>query len=111
MINLKLSPPLNALVQNTHTDHIEVIIQLVNSTEGQLQHLATREEKIDLMKLSFAESMEKVSDFIQDQGGNVLSVAWLNKTMKALVPTRSIGEIANLTAVRTIDLPRKVVRE
>lgn len=53
----------------------------------------------------FAARSEPVAQLVLSCGGQVVERAWINSTMKALVPAPRLSEIAENDRVKLIDLP------
>lgn len=109
----KITPHLNDYLNNNPSSAtVEVVIELspVDTTPTQSSD-APRNEKIAQLKDAFQKNLGPVQQAIQSAGGNVTDSAWLNSTVKAVIPAANIHALANLEAITAIDLPRTLSSE
>ena len=107
----KITPHLNDYLNNNpSSDKVEVVIELSPVDTSQASD-APRNEKIEQLKDAFQKNLGPVQQAIQNAGGNVTDSAWLNSTVKAVVPAANIHALANLEGITTIDLPRTLSSE
>ena len=72
---------------------------------------ASRAERMQLSKRSFAEASQPLKDKIAELGGHVLDEAWLNCTISASIPKSALEQVSQVDVVESIDLPQTVTRE
>jgi hypothetical protein len=82
---------------------IEVIVELhpvdVSAT-------GSRQQRIAAVKAGFERELQDVAEKITEAGGQVLETAWLNQTVRSVIPAGRLSQVAETDAVTGIDLPR-----
>ena len=94
-----------------HEDSLQVVLELKEMDQALAPATASREERIQLGRQSFARHIQPLKDKIAILGGEVLDEAWLNSTISARVPKRGLEELEHDERVQSIDLPRAIERE
>jgi hypothetical protein len=110
MTNSKLSPQLINYLNKNHEANVEVVIELADPTHL-LTSLQPGKSRIDQLKDAFFNLSNPIEHFINNNGGNVLGVAWINKTIKATIPASSLNDLAKQNNITNIDLPDVLKRE
>jgi hypothetical protein len=66
---------------------------------------------MDEARQSFDRLKAPVGKTIADLGGTVTDAAWINSTLRARVPAKSVTPIGELASVRAVDVPHKLEPE
>ena len=111
MFEQKLSRGLAEYLKSSLDSNIEVVIELNPTLFQSNQSFLSRQQKIEQTRQSFEQALKPLEAMIQDRGGNILGAAWINQTVKARIPANCITQVAGLSTVSTIDLPRRVKRD
>ncbi|MGQ4440672.1 hypothetical protein ACN6LI_005894 [Streptomyces violaceoruber] len=102
----KLSQELAERLGSSGADSlIDVIVQLRSlemSTAG------SRKERIAAARQAFLDELGPVQEAIARANGEVVDTAWLNQTVRALVPARAVEELAAVPDVVRIMLPSRI---
>lgn len=108
----KITSNLKSYLQKNGTDsNIEVVIELIPISLPAGISKYSRNEKIAIHKEKFNEELESVSKVIAKEGGAILDTAWINQTIKASIPAKSIETLAGLQKITAIDMPDQLTRE
>ncbi len=98
----KLSPGLAFRLKNVDAaDLVDVIVEL--ETPALAPSSTTSRSAAEA---EFTENSAPVTGSIEQMGGKVLGAAWINGTVRAQVPARSVRKLASLRNVERIDVPR-----
>jgi hypothetical protein len=92
-------------------ESVHVVLELNEMDRRPAPPAASREEKIQFGKQSFALQSQPLKDKIASLGGEVLDEAWLNSTISARVPKRELAALERDERVLSIDVPRAIERE
>jgi hypothetical protein len=102
----KLGPGLVELLDSSDADsHIGVVVELQPlefSTAG------SREDRVTAAREAFARELRPVAEAIERVNGQVVETTWLNQTIRALVPVRSVRHLATQPEVVGIALPSRI---
>jgi hypothetical protein len=90
--------------------NVDVIIEL-SPLPADPDNAHSGKSKMEINKETFYQSSKPVENFIVTHGGNVLGLAWINKTIKANIPAKSLQELARYDIIAAIDLPEKIKRD
>ena len=105
VMSSKFSPKLASTLQKLDPqENIDIVVEMphfVDPISG-----CSRQEKIAKMKTAFDKNAKTIEEVIQQTGGKILDRAWINQTMKARVPARSLYQLRYLKEVSAIDLPK-----
>ena len=100
----KLSPELTELLRSVDgAEPLQVIVELHPVA---LPATGTRQERIEAAKSGFARDLEIVRTLVAEAGGQSLEEAWLNRTLRVLLPPQGLDSVAANELVLAIDLPR-----
>jgi Cu/Ag efflux pump CusA len=107
MIQQKISKSLQQYLLKTRPSTVEVVVELHTISSHQYPFLS-KQEKIKSIKQSFNEDLEIINHVLQDNGGKIIDTAWINKTVKIMIPVQGLDELANIQSVEIIDLPHQL---
>lgn len=100
----KLSPRLEQRLEGMDaTEPLEVIVELQPVS---LPSTGTRQERIEAAKGGFERDLDTIAAVVAEAGGRVLESAWLNRTLRALIPPDGLDRVVANELVQAIDLPR-----
>ena len=114
MINMsrglaKVSEPLAARVQSAKPeDMLVVIFELDRPTFDSGLRRLDRQHRIQYMKEVFETELQPVEAAIENAGGEVLDRAWINHTVRARVPARSLFSLCAIDNIEALDLPQMI---
>jgi hypothetical protein len=95
-------------------DLLDVIVELElppNASASLESASQSRAEKIAAQKSAFKEAAQPVAELIAGCGGEVTGEVWLNKTLRARVPARSLPKLGAAGVVSALDVASKVERD
>ncbi len=108
MKKLKLRTDLlSRLAESADDELVDVILELNKPDVAAVG----RQERIALLKESFAQSSAPVTRAVEQLGGEVLGSAWINQTIHARLNPAGVRRLADLDAVAAVDLPHKITAE
>ena len=108
----KLTKELRAHLDSASDDSlVEVILEIRNSEPISFAPDASRQSRIAAGRQQFLDAVEPVQDRIRQLGGQVLDQGWLNHTLRARVPARTVGQLAEAECVTSVDVPARLSRE
>jgi hypothetical protein len=87
---------------------IDVIVELdAPGAPGPVER-GDRRAAMDAMKQGFRAAAEPIEKRILSAGGEITGAAWINRTLRARVPARSIAKLSEESSVTAVDVPRAV---
>lgn len=95
-------------------DLIDVVVELdhkLTDSSKTTKPNQSRNEAIASRKESFARTSSPVEDVITQIGGQVIDKAWVNYTLRAKLPAKSLQRISELDEVDTLDSPQEIQSE
>jgi hypothetical protein len=107
----KVSLPLAARMRSAQPEDMLVVILELDRPSDRVPPFEDRQRQIQHLKRVFETEAEPVEAAIENAGGQVLDRAWINHTMRALVPAGSLASLSTLDNVETLDLPRFIERD
>jgi hypothetical protein len=109
----KVTPDLAGVLDNSPDDDLlEVVVELAEPDDAAAGKApAGRSERIAHMKESFHAQATPVEQSIASMGGEVLGKAWINRTIHARVPARSVPELARAGSIAAVDTPHGLTPE
>lgn len=103
----KLSENLDAQVSEcAEDDLLDVVVELRQIEPPKSG--GSQQEKIAEIKKSFDELSGDVEKQVTESGGTVLDRAWINQTLRAKMPAKTILKIAEHQDVQLIDVPGSI---
>ena len=108
MKNLKLRTELlSRLASSADDDLVDVILELDRPEVS----ATSRQERIAMLKASFARTSAPVTRAVEKLGGEVLGSAWINQTIHARINPAGVRRLAELDSVAAVDLPHNITAE
>ncbi len=84
---------------------LDVVVEFNHPTNTTTQKIMSRSERISALKENFAKQSAPVEEAIQQAGGEVLGKAWINQTLKARLPVKSVSPVSEHAEINVLDLP------
>jgi hypothetical protein len=101
MTHPKMSAGLaSRLIASETAAFITVIVELVDDADVSTPATEDFDQRVAIIRGA-----------VNTVGGSVEGIARVNRTLKCLIPAGRIWEVADLTAVKKVDLPRRIYRE
>jgi hypothetical protein len=102
----KITGPLaEQVAASADDDVVDVVAELRPidvPTEGSRSH------RIEAVRDAFKQDVSGVEDVIVSSGGEVLDTAWINQTLRALLPAKAIPRVAEDDRVLVLDVPHRI---
>ncbi len=109
-VSLKLAEQVKSL--SSDADVLEVIVELEQQSKPQTtaaqSGVHSRTAQIAARKESFARISFPVETAISQAGGEVTEKAWINRTLRAKLPAKSLQRICELHEVEKLDASREI---
>jgi hypothetical protein len=99
---------LSKLAASASDELMEVILEL---DKPQVKPGGSRQERIALLKESFARTSAPVTRAVSELGGEVLGAAWINQTILARLNPEGVRRMTELDSVSAVDLPHDITAE
>lgn len=97
---------------SSDADFLEIIVELEQQSKFQMiaeqTGVHSRTAQIAARKESFARISSPVETAISQAGGEVTEKAWINRTLRAKLPVKSLEHISELREVEKLDSPRGI---
>ena len=90
---------------------VEVILEIEEAPAAPVAANVPRAERIARQKQQFLDFVAPVEQRIQQIGGKVLELAWINHTLRARVPARHVDQLSEPDCVASVDMPSPLSRE
>jgi hypothetical protein len=87
---------------------VEVVVELDSPDTPSPVERGDRRAAMEAMKQGFRAAAAPVEKQIVSAGGEITGAAWINRTLRARVPARSIAKLSEESAVTAVDVPRAV---
>ena len=88
---------------------LEVVVEL-DAPETKAAR-GDRRAAMEAQKQGFRAAAEPVEKRIVSAGGEITGAAWINRTLRARVPARSIAKLSEESTVTAVDVPRAIEPE
>jgi hypothetical protein len=93
------------LERSEASDMVDVVIELRAESGPRAQQAQTRAEKIATLKDNFIRDLAPVEQAVRNAGGELTGQAWINRTVRARVPTDCVKQLSEHDQVAKVDLP------
>lgn len=90
---------------------LDVVVELAWKSQPAPESNLSREESLTVLEKAFLREAEPVERSIRELGGDVTARAWINRTLRAKVPARSLDGVASLEGVERLDVPHPLKAE
>jgi hypothetical protein len=103
----KVTPALASRLEAAGDDGLlEIVVELENPPAPKSVGRADRRAAMEAMKEDFRAAADPVEQAIQAAGGEVTGKAWLNHTLRARVPAKSVRGLVEHASVAAVDVPK-----
>ena len=102
---------LKALEKSDASEMLDVIIELRPENEPKAQQPQSRAEKIATLKENFIRDLAPVEEAVRNAGGELTGQAWINRTVRARVPTDFVRQLSEHEQVAKLDVPHAIKRD
>lgn len=82
----------------------EALIDVVVELEG----ASGDEPSADALRRAFKQAATPVVETIANLGGEVTGEAWINQTLRAKLPAKSVRRLSDLDEVTAVDVPHRL---
>jgi len=90
---------------------LDVVIELRPESEPGAQQPQTRAEKIAALKENFTRDLAPVEQAVRNAGGELTGQAWINRTVRARVPTDCVKQLSEQEQVAKVDVPHAIEQD
>jgi hypothetical protein len=90
---------------------LDVVIELRSPDTPQTKAAQSRAEKIAAMKQNFLQDVEPVEEAVRSVGGELTGQAWINRTVRARVPTVGVRKLSEQDQIAKVDVPHALERD
>jgi hypothetical protein len=95
---------LSLLNRSTGDELIEIVVELAAQDLPAAATGLSRDELVSIVRNSFDQAAESVETLIRTAGGEIRDRAWINQTLRALIPVRDVERLSELDEVEHLDL-------
>ena len=100
-----------ALEKSGASEMLDVIIELRPENEPKAQQPQSRAEKIATLKENFIRDLASVEEAVRNAGGELTGQAWINRTVRARVPTDCVKQLSEQEQVAKVDVPHAIEQD
>jgi hypothetical protein len=105
----KVTSDLASRIEEADDDGLlEVIVELDAPDAPAPATRGDRRAAMEAMREGFRAAAEPVEKTIVSAGGEITGAAWINRTLRARIPARSIAKLSEESTVTAVDVPRAV---
>ena len=90
------------------SEMLDVVIELRPENEPGAKQPQTRAEKIATLKENFIRDLAPVEQAVRNAGGELTGQAWINRTVRARVPTDCVKQLSEQEQVAKVDVPHAI---
>src|SRR6185503_11946439 len=102
----KVTEELRTMLERFEASEIlDVVIELRPENEPKTRQPQTRAEKIATLKKNFSRDLAPVEEAIRNAGGELTGQAWINRTVRARVPTDCVKQLSEHEHIAKLDVP------
>jgi hypothetical protein len=102
---------LEALERSDASEMLDVVIELRPENEPKTRQPQSRAEKIAVLKENFIRDLAPVEEAVRDAGGELTGQAWINRTVRARVPTECVKKLSEQEQVAKVDVPHAIEQD
>ena len=99
------------LEKSAASEMLDVVIELRQENEPKAQQPQTRAEKIATLKENFSRDLAPVEQVVRNAGGELTGQAWINRTVRARVPTECVKQLSEHEQVAKVDVPHAIEQD
>jgi hypothetical protein len=108
----KVTPALASRLEAAGGDGLlEIVVELEGPPPPKAVERDDRRAALEAMKERFRTAAGPVEQAIQAVGGEVTGKAWINHTLRARVPAKSVPRIVEHASVAAVDVPKPLEPE
>jgi hypothetical protein len=108
----KITPRLASTLRDADDESLlDVIVEMSGESPEPPELPVSRTERIAALRSDFSRRAEPVEALIRTLGGHVVDKAWLNHTLRARLPRKSVVRLEETGDVAAIDAPEPISRE
>lgn len=116
MMQTKLTPDLSRqLARTKESEMLDIIIEVRQSdcslNESLKNEKLSRQEQILVRQKNFDNQSAPIEDVVQQVGGEIVGRVWINQTLKARVPAKSVKKISEHRNISILDLPHLIEKD
>jgi len=100
-----------ALEQSEASEMLDVVIELRPENQPTTRQPQTRAEKIAALKENFNRDLAPVEQAVRNAGGELTGQAWINRTVRARVPTDCVKQLSEHEQVAKVDVPHAIEQD
>lgn len=93
------------------SEMLDVVIELRPENEAKTRQPQTRAEKIAILKENFIRDLAPVEQAVRNAGGELTGQAWINRTVRARVPTDCVKQLSEHEQVAKVDVPHAIEQD
>jgi hypothetical protein len=90
---------------------LEIVVELAGPAAPAAVERGDRRAAMEAMKEGFRAAADPVEQAIRSGGGEVTGKAWINNTLRARVPAKSLPRIVEQASVTAVDVPKPLEPE
>jgi hypothetical protein len=90
---------------------VDVVIELRPESEPKTRQPQSRAEKIATLKENFVRDLAPVEEAVLNAGGELTGQAWINRTVRARVPTECVKQLSEHQQVAKVDVPHAIEQD
>lgn len=90
---------------------LDVVIELRPENEPKTRQPQNRAEKIATLKENFIRDLAPVEQAVRDAGGELTGQAWINRTVRARVPSECLKQLSEQEQVAKLDVPHAIEQD
>jgi len=102
---------LEALEKSDAAELVDVVIELRPENEPKAQQPQSRAEKIATLKENFMRDLAPIEEAVRNAGGELTGQAWINRTVRARVPTDCVKQLSEQEQVAKVDVPHAIKQD
>lgn len=108
----KVTEQLLEAIEKSHaSEMLDVVIELRPENEPKTQQSQSRAEKIAALKTNFMRDLAPVEEAVRNAGGELTGQAWINRTVRARVPTDCVQKLSEQEQVAKLDVPHTIEQD
>jgi hypothetical protein len=99
------------LERSEASEMLDVVIELRPENEPKTRQAQNRAEKIATLKENFIRDLAPVEQAVRDAGGELTGQAWINRTVRARVPSECLKQLSEQEQVAKLDVPHAIEQD
>jgi hypothetical protein len=90
---------------------LDIVIELRPPDESAAKSGQSRSEKIAALKANFTRDLVPIEQAVRSLGGELTGEAWINRTVRARIPSRSLKKLSEQELIAKLDIPHRLEPE